>query len=387
MRSLGVAVCVGFFSISTSALAEEVTVQQRFLVALSLVNQGQYDEGVALLRQLYVEAPTPRIRLELARALMLSGQLEEAKALFVQAFNDNPPPIVRANILSMLSQIAKRRGTLSLSFSVSHYGNPLQQPGAYSLNFGGIDLTFEPEKTYRNLWGSTTSAQYQKEFDSGLTLMTSVAYRSLPGDAADRLVADFSFAKRAGTSPLELKVGAVRLGQKDQSFTLPYMQATYTFSLHQNSAIQPSARVGYYLADFGRGMSGWQADLFVPYVYSPNPAKAFAVGPTILRREVSFDEQSYSSVGLRAVAAIRSEKVNVEAGLQGRMTSFDDVDPFWGDRRKEGSIFASVMLSSDRVRIGPFTPAVGVSCDITRSNILYYQQSNCDGLFEVRKLF
>lgn len=382
-----IALCTALGLIASPAWAGEAEVQQRFLVALSLINEGQPDEAVALLRALYAEAPTPRIRLELARALMLSGRLEEAKALFVEAFKDNPPPAVRSTILTFLDRINKRRGRLSLSLSVSRYGNPLQQPGSYTLNFGGIDLTFEPDKTYRNLWGPTVGAQYEKEFNSGLTLAASAAYRSLPGDAADRLTADFSLGKRVGTTPLELKVGAVRLGQKYQSFTLPYVQATYTFSLSQRSAIQPSARVGYYFADSGRGMSGWQADLFVPYVHTPNPAKAFAVGPTILRHDVGFPEQSYTSFGLRAVATMRSEKVNVEAGLQGRLTRFDAVDPFWGDRRKEKGLFGSVMLSSDRVRIGPFIPAVGVSCDITRSTIRYYQQSSCDGLFEVRKLF
>lgn len=182
-------------------------------------------------------------------------------------------------------------------------------------------------------------------------------------------------------------MGVIRLGQQYQSFTLPHVQATYTFSLNQRAAIQPSARVGYYFADSGRSLSGWQADLFAPYVHSPNPAQTFAIGPTVLRHDVGFAEQSYTSFGLRAVASIRSEKVNVEAGLQGRITRFDAVDPFWGERRKEKGLYGSVMVSSDRVRIGPFTPAVGVSCDITRSTIGYYQQSSCDALFEVRKLF
>ena len=384
---LWLALCSTFLLFASPAHAGDQEVQQRFLAALSLINQGQHGEGAVLLQQLYTEAPTPRIRLELARALMLSGRLKEAKALFVEAFKDNPPPAVRSTILTFIDRIDRRRGKLSLSLSVARYANPLQQPGAYSLNFGGIDLTFEPDKTYRNLWGPTVGAQYEKEFSGGLSMATSVAYRSLPGDAADRLTADFSLGKRVGTTPLELKVGAVRLGQKYQSFTLPYAQATYTFSLSTRSAIQPSARVGYYFADSGPGMSGWQADLFIPYMHTPNPAKVFAIGPTILRHAVGYPEQSYTTFGLRAVATMRSEKVNVEARLQGRITRFDAVDPFWGERRKEKGLFGSVMVSSDKVRVGPFSPAVGVSCDVTRSTIKYYQQSSCDGLFQIRKLF
>jgi hypothetical protein len=78
---------------------------------------------------------------------------------------------------------------------------------------------------------------------------------------------------------------------------------------------------------------------------------------------------------------------NIEAAAQGRRTLFDTVDPFWGQQRKDKGVFASVMVSSDKFRIGPFRPATGVSCDITHSNIQYYSQSSCDVLFEIRKLF
>jgi hypothetical protein len=193
--------------------------------------------------------------------------------------------------------------------------------------------------------------------------------------------------KRLGNGPVEIRVGAVHLGQKYQTFTMPYAQVAYTHSLSPRAAIQPIIRAGYYSAKSGSGMTGWQGDFFIPYVYSPVPAKAFSIGPIALRHDVGFAEQSYTTFGIRAVSTIRTDKVNIEAAIQGRITRFDAVDPFWGDRRKEKAIFGTIMLSSDKIRLGPLLPAVGVSCDVTRSTIKYYQQSNCDALFEVRKLF
>ena len=369
------------------APASAETMQQRFHEALTLVEHGRAQEGAALLRVLYLQAPTPRLRLELARALMLAGQRQEAKQLFVEAYKDNPPPVVKANILAFLDRIDRQSGRLSLSLSVSHYGNPLQQPSSYTLNFGGIDLTYEPDQKYRNLWGVTVGTQYRKEFGSGLLLSTSASYRSLPHNAADRFTAEFSLGKKLGQGPFEVQIGAAHLGQLNQTFTLPYAQVAYTHSLGSHAAIQPAVKVGYYAAQAGETLSGWQADVFVPIVYAPTPANVFAIGPTILRHSVGFAEQSYTSVGLRAVATVRTNKLNIEGGLQTRLTRFDATDPFWNVRRSDQGAFSSLMVSSDKLRLGPLLPAVGVSCDLTRSTIKYYQQNNCDMLFEVRKIF
>ena len=367
--------------------AAAASAQQRFLEALALLEQGRPQEGAALLRVLYEETPTPRIRLELARALMLAGNTREAKRLFVEAYKDNPPPVVKTNILAFLDRIDRENCKLRLSLSISHYGNPLQQPGSYTLNFGGINLTYKADQTYRNLWGETAGAQYSREFEGGLTLSAGAAYRSLPHDAADRLTAEVSLGRHLGSGPFEVQIGAAHLGQMGQTFTLPYAQVTYTHALGRRLAIQPTVRAGYYAADAGPGVTGWQADAFIPLVYAPTPAKVLAAGPVVLRHEVGLGEQSYTSAGLRALAKVKGSLLNVEGGVQARMTQFDAIDPFWGARRTDRELMGSLMVSSDIVRLGPVLPAVGLSCDVTRSTIRYFQQSNCDMLFEVRKLF
>ena len=54
------------------ALADDqVSLQDRFLVALALMEGGWPNEAVTVLRDLYDRAPTPRVRLELARALFI----------------------------------------------------------------------------------------------------------------------------------------------------------------------------------------------------------------------------------------------------------------------------------------------------------------------------
>lgn len=374
-------------TLSSQAFASDFDNQERFLEALALVEQGRSHEGVSLLKALYTDAPTPRVRLELARALLVTEEWQEARQLFLAAFKDSPPPVVRANILSFISFIDRREGKLSLSASVARYGNPLQQPGAYTLSFAGIELAYEPESTYRNLWGMNIGADFSKEFSSGWQLTSSAAYRDLQFDAADRFTGDVSFSRHLGFMPFEVKLGATRLGQKGQSFTLPYGQVAYAAPLSAHSMLQPAVTVGYNFADVGKSSSGWQAEVFVPFVYSPVPTKLLAVGPTSLKRMAGFSEQAYTSLGLRVVGKLNTASVNVELGAQATVTKFDAVDPFWGVRRSDKGLFASAMVSSYRIRIGPFVPAVGATCNITGSNVDYYRQRGCDVQFEVRKLF
>lgn len=84
---------------------------------------------------------------------------------------------------------------------------------------------------------------------------------------------------------------------------------------------------------------------------------------------------------------MQTEAINVELGTQATFTHFDAIDPFWGVRRRDHGLFAAAMFSSYKVRFGPFVPAVGVSCNVTRSTVAYYRQHGCDTLLEVRKLF
>lgn len=362
-------------------------IEQQFKGSLHLIELGQVSAAIPVLEHLYTQTRAPRIRLELARALMLARQWKRARTLFVEAFKDDPPSIVKSNILTFLNTIDRQRGKLTLSASFARYGNPLQQPGTYTLNFAGIELTYQPDETYRNLWGVTIGGTYSKEFQSGWQVSANASYRDLPHDLADRFVGDVSLSRMLGRTPFEVKVGVTRLGQKRQSFSLPYIQAVYTLPVGRKSALRPTATLGYYAADIGQSASGVQGDAFIPLVYAPVPTRVISIGPTILRRNAGYDEQAYTSVGVRAIATVQTSAVNVEAGFQGTITRFDAIDPFWGARRLDHSVFATATLSSYKLRLGPFIPAVGLTCILTRSTIVYYRQRGCDSTFEVRKIF
>lgn len=358
-----------------------------FVEALTLLEAGYTQIATAKLRALFAVTPTPRIRLELARALMLTGELTEAKELFVEAFKANPPPAVRANILLFLAQIDRQLGKLVYSASAGFYANPLQQPGSYNFNFGGIDLTYEADGSYRNLWGASVSGGYQKQIRGGFLVAANAAYRELPGRLADRLVAEISATKSLKSLPIDIVGGALRLQQKNQSFTLPFTQVTYTKSINEKQAFQPSFRLGYYASDAGSSLSGWQADASLPFVYSPTATQSWIIGPSLLRHQVGFAEQSYTSASVRAASSIRFRYINIEAGLQTRFTRFDAFDPFWAQRREDKGVNGWINISSDQFRIGSYSPAFGISCDRTTSKISYYTQRGCDMSFDLRKLF
>ena len=373
-------------SASTVANAGEQETQRRFLTALMLAEQGQLSAAAETLRELYKVTPTPRIQLELARILMLSGELSEARALFVKAYAENPPPDVKSNILFFVQRIDQQRGRLRLNFSVAHYANPLQQPGAFSFNVGGFDLDFEPDETYRNLWGVNVGGSYSKDIGMWNFAVEALA-RDLPGDRADRFWGEVSVAKRLAKGKVELRTGVSRFAQTGLSFTLPYIQAAASQRLTEKLVVQPTLRVGKFESDVGRGLSGWQYDSFAPVIFSPVPSRTLAIGPTFLRQAVALEEQAFSSYGVRAVANWRAKSFNVEGLLQGRISRFDEVDPFWGKRRVERTANFSVFLNSDKIKVANLLPTVGLTCDLNKSSVEFFNQKGCAGLFEIRRIF
>ncbi|MBC2652353.1 surface lipoprotein assembly modifier [Novosphingobium aerophilum] len=362
-------------------------VESRFLEAVQLIDTGRPDLGAEILKQIYAATPTPRVRLELARALMLSGQFKTSRDLFVEAFKDDPPPVVRANILAFLNRIDRLKGKLTLGTGFARYSNPLQQPGAYTLNFGGIALTYEADERYRNQWGTTLSGSYVKELRGGWLVSASASWRNLPLDRADQVGLEGSVTRQIGNTPLEVKVGAARLSQTDLSFTLPYVQGAYSVPLGPKLGLRPAMTAAYYRADAGPAASGIQMEAYVPLIYSPSPARALSIGPSLLHREASYREQAFTAVAIRALASRQSDLINLEGGLQASLTVFGAADPFFGERRKERRIFGSVSASSYKVRLGPFIPAVALSCDLVHSNIGYFQRKGCDTSVELRKVF
>lgn len=369
------------------AIVEPAEVEQRFQNALRLMDRGQAALAVVVLEKLLTQTGAARIRLELARGYYLSGNYRVAKQLFVEAFKANPPANVRANILAYIDAIDRKRGKLSLSASAVRYANPLQQPGTYSLNFAGIDLTFEPDGAYRNLLGISGEAQYLKEFDNKVSVTAVVSYREMTGTLADRLIADVSIGKDFDDGTYEAKAGVTRLDQPNQSYTLPFVQASYNHSLSSKAVLRPAVRVGYHTADAGSQVSGWRIEAAVPFIFAPEPSKVMTLGPTIARHSVGYSEQSYTSLGLRTATSIKWERINFEASADVRSTRFDDVDPFWAERRKDFSVSGSMIVSSDSIRLGSLLPAIGLSCDFTRSTIRYYRQQGCDAVAEFRKVF
>jgi hypothetical protein len=372
--------------VATVAVVSPADIEAQFQNALRLIDVGQAELAVPILRRLYAETTAPRVRLELARSLLLAGKQEEARRLFVEAYQDSPPSVVRATVLSFIDKIDQRKGKFSVSGSIARYNNPLQQPGTSTLNFGGIELTYEPDEKYRNRLGATAGLNYSKDFMSGVQLSTALAYRDLPGDIADRFTADISLTRQVGKA-VELTLGVSRLDQNGLSFTLPFTQAAFLVPLAKHMALKPTVTVAYRASDLGSFNSGWQADAFYGVVFSPKPTKYLAVGPTIQRQSSGFAEQAYTAVGFRTIAMLHGEKLNVEVGVQGSAMWFDGVSPFWGLRRMDKGVFASVLASSHYLRLGPLMPAVGVSCSYSNSNIDYYRQRGCDVLFEVRRLF
>ena len=94
-----------------AATATDPEKQRVFLQSLELIEAGEYDAAIRLLRAMLRDDPgLHRVRLELARVYFLAKEWERARREFFTVLSADIPEQVRANIIAFLRAIDARRG-------------------------------------------------------------------------------------------------------------------------------------------------------------------------------------------------------------------------------------------------------------------------------------
>jgi hypothetical protein len=371
----------------TVAAASPADSERRFEEAMGWIAAGQSSAAVPILRRLYRETKAPRVRLELARALMLSGESALARQVFVEAYEDDPPPQVKSMILNFIDQIDQRDGKLTMSVSISKYGNPLHQPSSYGIDFGGFVLQLATDPKTRNVVGTGYGVRYEKSLPAQFDFVAGFFFQDLYNKALDQTSLDLSVGKTLTSMPIQLRIGVQSFDMKQQSFRLPYASTAYRVALSQRLAIIPKIQIGYWGARAGEGLSGSNIQISAPIVYAFDPATTLSVGPRVEVHNAKFREQAYRTATFNLDFSTRTRFINLNVTAYPRLSDFDATDPVWGKRRSDHGFYFAAQVSSDKMRYGGFLPQVGFYCDINRSNITFFSQSDCNFNGNLQKIF
>jgi len=145
----GVALTPSGMAAQTTAF--EQAIQDQFLRSMVLVEQGEYQQAIRLLRGILKHDPElHRVRLELARAYFLAREWELSRREFFTVLSSDIPAGVRRTILSFLRMIDQRRGWswgATLALTTGQFGLRKYETDQVTLDVFGQPLEFEVDRS------------------------------------------------------------------------------------------------------------------------------------------------------------------------------------------------------------------------------------------------
>ena len=235
--------------------------------------------------------------------------------------------------------------------------------------------------------GVSYGVRYERALPAQFDVTASASYQDLFQKALDQTSTDLSVGKTLRSVPVQLRVGVQSFDMKGQSFRLPYASGAYRVTLAPKLALIPKLQAGYWKSRVSDGLSGTNIQFSTPMVYAFDPASSVSVGPRVELHEAGFREQSYRTVALNFDFSTRTRFLNIDLSAYPRLTDFGAVDPVWGRRRSDHGLYVAAQFSSDKFRYGGLLPQLGFYCDLNRSSVSFYSQTDCNVNGNLQKVF
>ncbi len=312
---------------------------------------------------------------------------EKARETFIAAYEDNPPPGVKSTILNFLNRMSLQEGKFTYGISLTKVTNPLNQPSAFGINFGGTYLELSQDTAAKNLTGVLFSGGYEKAFDSGYSLRTSLSYRFMPVPSANLFMTDTYVAKDVVALNSQFRTGLELIDMTGQSYQMPYVASLYKYDITPMFNVIPMVQIGYFNSSVSTAFSGAVYRFGLPVNYSIDPSKTFSIVPKAEFHDSALSTLRYFTYGIGFDASLRFDFITINTSVMPRITEFASVDPFWGVVRKDKGLFGSIEVSSDYVRYDGFLPSVNAYCNSNGSNVKFYTLNGCGFSFGLTKIY
>ena len=382
----------------------------RFMAAQALLKMGRSHEAAEILAQLAEEHPAiDRVRLDYAASLFAIGRDEEAEAVFREVWDkEDLPPAVRRNVERFLQQIRARRN-LQVDLDVGlwwddNVNNAPERETVEVPRFGGLELTVD-ERPIR-AWVARKGAGLRWRRPVTGSGRTSIETRAsvarntaLNASAYNRTWANASIGPRMRY--------AVRIAGRRRPGTA-----------HADAGIERRWRGGepYAVSLWGglgleQTMTGtWRLGLFTRYWSTRHdegskdrdpPGRRHGLyltrraGPGDLTAGGAFSRETPARRDLRwtsreawlGYAADVGRDVHLSVRIHGAETSFGDVHPLFGRRRRDHSRGASLTISDRAIAWRGYLPELTLDWTRTRSNVPLYERQGRTLRIGLRRLF
>jgi tetratricopeptide (TPR) repeat protein len=354
-------------------------IQHAFVEGAKLLEAGDYEAAAQTFRALLQRTNSPRIKLELARTLFLLKQYRESRALFKEVQLDSDVPWqVRDNIDAFIQNIDNAIGYVKFSVSLVGDSNPRNITSQREFTIGGVRLTFQPPSDNEKVTGLRYSAQAFQPIhqDSRLGAYLVGSYLDYPTSALDRLTLDGGLVKElAGASGARARAGieAGTFGDK-RLYHFPYLGYLHPLSRSASHNVHGELKLGEVKFPHFRYLDATYASATLSAFKVASQAVALSLGGTLEDSRAREKPYSYYGVTLApGIAWLVTEPallLKLELGFGNRR--YADIDPFFGEERRDRRTRLDFSVRSKQWRWMNFTPAVVLSIDRTRSNIAFY---------------
>ena len=352
--------------------------QRQFLEAAQLLQAGDYAAAERVFRALAERTNSPRVKLELARTLFLLNRYSESRALFREVqLEPDVPWRVRDNVDMFMQRIDDILGYVKFSVSLVSDSNPRNITSEREFTIFGVRLTFQPPEDNEKVTGLRYAVQaYQPLLpQSRLSAYFTGSYLDYPTAELDRLTVDGGIAKELGEGGLRVKGGieAGTFGDR-RLYHFPYvgyLQPLMRSALRNVNAEFRLGKVYYPHYDY---LDAYYASgtLSVSQVLSQNAAVSLA---GTLEDSRAY-ERPYSYEGYTIVPGVAwlltEPALLFRAELAYGVRRYADIDPLFGERRRDERTRLDFSVRGKQWRWMNFTPVLVFSAERNHSSLPFY---------------
>lgn len=371
-----------------AAAPDQYDADDLFKAGLAAAMEGRHHQAIDKYQALLRSLQAPRIKLELARSLFAVGQYEKSLALFRSIYEEpGTPQMVKRNILPFMEEAELRVIRIRYGVRAITDSNPSRVAEGGTTFFNGIPLEFQPPAPKEISYGIEPWLSVEKLWQNGFLTKLYSSARLFQNE--DLMAGRFQFAvaKQIPAVPgLFLQTNIDGEINKDNSYSLPSIEAWKRFKLTDTSGIGLGGQIGYMVSK-NDDVSGefYRTYAFGDWTFLPN-ATVFAK-LAVEHLNSRNDYYTYTAPKVDFGMAFRAGKFDVTPQLTLTHTKFTQYDAFWGLNRRDFTVRPALTIFHDRFEWKGIKPGLSLFYEKRNSNVIINKYNQFGGSINISRLY
>ncbi|NVK42820.1 MAG: DUF560 domain-containing protein [Oceanospirillaceae bacterium] len=347
-----------------------------------------YEAAIAIFRDLARKSPSPRIRLELARALFLGTYFEESRQLFEEVRDaEGTPWSVRQNIELYLDELDIKLGFVKFDIALVSDSNPRNFTSDRRILIAGQVLTIVPPDDNKEVRGIRYHVESGRALSANQRLQgyLDLSFTDYEQSQFDRGVADLRLIYDPEAFPrLKARTGIeLSTVNGDKEYDYPYLSLIYLADPVDRYRILYEIKAAHLNIP---GAGHLDANQYIAAAGLTRRLEGFALlkaNVAAERSEAREKPYSYNGASMGLAADFSLGTWGMEPFIAFSKRFYRDIDPFFGTTRYDFRKRAGLVLSSRKLRLGSFTPEIGLTYDKNDSSIGFYSYDKLSLFFRI----